>query len=59
MLSKSESYERCSLAIASNKGPCGRSTTPPPRWSGEENRKKKDKKLVGQDKGSLTEQQTK
>jgi len=32
---------------------------PSPHRGGEENGKKKGKKLVGQDKGSLTEQQTK
>jgi len=32
---------------------------PSPHWGGEENGKKKEKKLVGWDKGSLTEQQMK
>jgi len=37
------------------KAPCGR---PSPRRGAEENGKKTGRKLVGQDKGSLTEQQT-
>jgi len=32
---------------------------PSPRWGAEENGKKTGRKLVGRDKGSLTEQQTK
>ena len=43
----------CGLALAGNKGPGGHSVAPPPRWSEEENGKKKAK-FLGQNKDSLT-----
>jgi len=44
--------------MAGTKGPCGPSATPPPAGVGRRMERKRQK-LVGQDKGSLTEQQTK
>jgi len=51
----------CSLAVAGNKGPrsCSLSITPPPAGVGRRIERKRQKNLVGRDKGGLTEQQTK
>jgi len=49
----------CSVAVAGNKSAKRSLYHPSPHGSGEENGKKKTKKLMGRDKGSLTEQQTK
>ena len=48
----------CSLDVASNKGPCSCATTPPLTGVGRRMERKRQK-LVGRDKDSLTEQQTK
>jgi len=48
----------CSLAVAGNKVPCGRSIAPLHTGMGRRMERKRQK-LVGWDKGSLTEQQTK
>jgi len=44
--------------MAGNKGPCSRSVVPPPAGVGRRMERKRQK-LVGQDKGSLTEWQMK
>jgi len=48
-----------SLVLAGNKGPQGCSVTPPPAGLGRRMERKKTAELMGQDKGSLTEEQTK
>jgi len=48
----------CSLAMAGNKGPCGRSAAPSPTGVGKR-MERKWQKLMGEEKDSLTEQQMK
>jgi len=62
-MSPCPTWQKCrNLAMAGNKGTHQRDTRSfyclSPRWGGEEKGKKKVK-LMGQDKGGLTEQQTK